>query len=82
MYLALSVGLKQQNFSVRSLEATDFHNIIKWNDFLRYWPFDSPYKGWWREALMFVFFDLRLNKRLNKQSPVIWDTIALIRTSM
>ena len=31
-----------------------------------------------------VFFDLHLNKRLSKQieTPVIWDAIALIMTSL
>ena len=48
--------------------------------FPRYWPFvrgihrwpvNSPYKGQWRGALTF-FFDLRLNKRLCKQSRRHW----------
>ena len=29
-----------------------------------------------------VFFDLRLNNRLSIVSPVIWDAIALIMTSV
>ena len=29
-----------------------------------------------------VFFDLRLNKRLTIETPVMWDTIALIMTSL
>ena len=30
-----------------------------------------------------VFFDLRLNKRLSKiETPVIWDAITLIKTSL
>ena len=33
---------------------------------------DSPHKGKWRKALMFSFFDLRLNKRLSKQSRRRW----------
>ena len=49
-------------------------DIIKWNHFLRHWPFvrgihptpvNSPHKGQWRRAL--VFFYLRLNKWLSKQ---------------
>ena len=51
-------------------------DVIKWKHFPRYWSFvrgihrstvNSPRKGQWRGALM-NFFDLRLNKRLSKQS--------------
>ena len=35
-------------------------------------PVNFPHKGQWRRALMGVFFDLRLNKRLSKQSWVWW----------
>ena len=54
--------------------------VIKWKHFSRYWPFvrgihrspvNSPHKGQWRGASMF-FFDLRLNKRLSKQSWGWW----------
>ena len=39
--------------------------------FPRYWsPVNSPHKGQWRGAL--VFFDLRLNKQLSKQSWSWW----------
>ena len=50
-------------------------DVIKWKHFPRYWPFvrgihrppvNSPHKGQWRGALM--FFYLRLNKQLSKQS--------------
>ena len=34
-------------------------------------PVDSPHKGQWGGALIF-FFDLHLNKRLNKQSGRLW----------
>ena len=47
-------------------------DIIKWKQFPRYWPFVRgihPHNGQWRGAFD-VFFDLRLNKRLSKQS---WD---------
>ena len=42
---------------------------------------DSPHKGPWRGALM---FDLRLNKRFGQtiETPVIWDAITLIMTSL
>ena len=52
-------------------------DVIKWQHFLRYWPFvwgirrapvNSPHKGQWRG----VFFYLRLNKRLSKQSWGWW----------
>ena len=51
-------------------------DVIKWKTFPRYWPFvwgihrspvNSLHKGQWRGGLG-VFFDLRLNKRLSKQS--------------
>ena len=57
-----------------------FHDdVIKWKHFLRNWPFvrgihrspmNSPHKGQWRGASM--FFNLRLNKRLSKQSWGWW----------
>ena len=57
-----------------------FHDdVMKWKHFPRYWPFvrrihrspvNSPHKGQWRGALM--FFYLRLNKRLSKQSWGWW----------
>ena len=49
-------------------------DVIKWKHFPRYWTFgrgihwsprDSPHKSQWRE--LYVFFDLRPNKRLSKQ---------------
>ena len=55
-------------------------DVIEWNQFPRYWPFvrgihrslvTSPHKGQWRGALM-SFFNLRLNKRLSKQSWGWW----------
>ena len=51
-----------------------------WKHIPPYWPFarglhwspvNSPHKGQWRGALI-VFFDLRLNKRLSKQSWSWW----------
>ena len=53
---------------------------IKWKHFPRHWPFvrgihrspvNSPHKGIWRGAF-YVFFDLRLNKWLSKQSRGWW----------
>ena len=52
-------------------------DVIQWKHFPRYWPFVrgihrspviSPHKGQWRGDL--IFFDMRLNKWLSKQS---WD---------
>ena len=54
-------------------------NVIKWNHFPHHWPFlrgihrstvNSPHKGQWRGALMFLWS--ALNKRLNKQSWGWW----------
>ena len=56
-------------------------DVIKWKHFPRYWPFvweihrplvNSLHKGQWRGAVD-VFFDLRLNKRLSKQSWSWWS---------
>ena len=55
-------------------------DVIKWKHFPRYWSFvrgihrspaNFPHKSQWRGALTF-FFDLRLNKRLSKQSWGWW----------
>ena len=55
-------------------------DVIKWKHLPRYWPIarrihrspvNFPQKGQWRGAWMF-FFDLRLNKRLRKQSWGWW----------
>ena len=55
-------------------------DVIKWKHFPRYWlfvrgihrsPLNSPHKSQWRGALMF-FFNLRPNKRFNKQSSGWW----------
>ena len=54
-------------------------DVIRWKHFPRYWPFvqgnhrspvNSPHKGQWRGA--FIFFDLRLNQPLSKQSWGWW----------
>ena len=51
-------------------------DVIKWKHFPRYWPFVRgihrwPHKGSVTRSFD-VFFDLRLNKRLNKQSWGWW----------
>ena len=75
---------KRNNHCTASRDAIDFcwihDDVIKWGHFPRYCPFvreihrspvKSPHKGQWRGALM-VFFVLRLNKRLSKQSWGWW----------
>ena len=55
-------------------------DIIKWKHFPRYWPFvrgilpvTGEFPSQWPVTRSFdVFFDLRLNKRLNKQSSGWW----------
>ena len=54
-------------------------DVIKWKHFPRYWPFAREFTGhWWiprtkaSDAELNVFFDLRLNKRLSKQSLGWW----------
>ena len=55
-------------------------DVIKWKHSPRYWPFvwgihrspmNYPHRGQWRGASM-IFFDLRLNKPLSKQSWGWW----------
>ena len=61
-------------------------DVVKWKHFLHYWsfvrgihwsPVNSPHKGQWRQPLMFSFICAWTIKML-----VIWDTIALIMTSL
>ena len=54
-------------------------DVIKWKHFPRYWPFvRGIHRSRWiprtkaRDAELDVLFDLRLNKRLNKQSFGWW----------
>ena len=56
-------------------------DVIKWKHFPHYWPFvlgihrsqmNIPHKGQWVTRSFDVFFDLRLNKRLSKQSRRWW----------
>ena len=65
------------------LPVRQYHNyddVIKWKHFPRYWPYvrgihrspvNSPHKRPVTRSLD-VFFDLRLNKRLRKQSRGCW----------
>ena len=69
----------RQLFAERGVNSTWWHQQME--HFPRYWhfvsgihrlPVDSVHKGQWRRALCFSKFDLRLNKRLNKQSRHCW----------
>ena len=60
-------------------EKVSHDDVIKWKYFPRYWPFvreihrspvNSPHKGQWRGAL--IFYLIRLNNRLSKQSRGWW----------
>ena len=56
--------------SVRGVGPRPFDDVIKWKHFPRYWPF---VRGIHRSPVRFdIFFDLRLNKRLRKQSWGWW----------
>ena len=73
-FIRISLG-PMNKMTSRSLRTCYLHrdhdDVIKWNDFPRFLsPVNSPHKGQWRRAL--VFFDLRLNERLNKQSWGWW----------
>ena len=65
-------------------------DVIKWKHFPHYWPFIRGIHRWRGfpsqrtvTRSFNVFFDLRLNKHLSIiQTPVIWDAIALIMTSL
>ena len=58
--------------------ARSHYDVIKWKHFPRYWPFvkgihrspvDSPHKGQWRGALMFLWCapEQRLSKQLRRR---------------
>ena len=70
-----------------------FHDddVTKWQHFPRYWsfvrrnhrsPVDSPHKGQWRGALMFFLFASDQTVKQKIETPVIWNDIALIMTSL
>ena len=65
-------------------------DVIKWKHFPRYWafvrgihrsPVDSPHKDHWRGALIFLSARDSTVKQ-TVETPVIWDAIALIMTSL
>ena len=47
-------------------------DVIKWEHFPRYWPFVRGIHRFPVTRSFDIFFDLRLNKRLSKQSWVWW----------
>ena len=63
-------------------------DVIKWKHFPRYWSFERgiyrspPHKGQWRGGLMFTSICAWTNGWQTNEAPVIWDTIALIMTSL
>ena len=65
--------------------------MIKWKHFPRNWPFvrriyrspvNSQHKGQWRGALMFSLIGAWTSSKQTMETPVIWDAIALIMTSL
>ena len=75
-----SVAFQFRIFLSREAEM-NHDDVIKWKHFPRYWPFvrrirrssvnPPPLKVQWRGTLTLIF-DLRLNKRLSKQSRRRW----------
>ena len=61
------------NIGLAFADMTDHDEVIKWKHFPRYWPFLRGIPPQRPVARSFdVFFDLRLNKRLSKQSWGWW----------
>ena len=69
-WLASSPNLFFQRRKKLPASRPNFHEVIKWKHFPRYWPFvrgihrspvDSPDKGQWRGALMFSFICAWIN---------------------
>ena len=74
-----STGTKDSE-TRKIINCVQHDDVIQWKNFPRYWPFvrgmqwlpmDSRHKAQWRGALI-SSFDLRLNKRLSKQSRRRW----------
>ena len=71
-----------------SLSLPIHDDVIKWKHFPRCWPFvsgihrspvNSPHKGQWRGALIFLWSEQTAEQTI--ETLVIWDAIALIMTS-
>ena len=68
-----------------------YNGVIKWRHFPRYWPFargilwstvDSPNKGRRRGALIFSWSAPEQTFKQTTETPMIWDDIAPIMTSL
>ena len=66
-------------------------DVIKWKHFPCYWPFAQgihrslviyPHKGQWRAALIISLICNWTNGWVTIETPVIWDVIAHIMTSL
>ena len=66
-------------------------DVIKWKNFPRYWPFvkgihraavDSPHKGSDAELWCFLWSAPEQTVAQAIETPVIWDAIAFIMTSL
>ena len=81
-YLIIYIFIWNNSANKCSSKALTSHDdVIKWTHFPRYWPFVTGEFPLQRPVTMIfdVFFDLRLNKRLSKQSRGLWfDAIAFI----
>ena len=73
--LGLEISWRCSTFVCRrDSEVFNHDDVIKWKHFPRYWPFvrGIPRSGLGLTQSFDVFFDLRLNKRLSKQSWCCW----------
>ena len=68
-----------------------YNGVIKWKQIPRYWPcvreihrlpVNSPHRGQWRGALMVFFYLPEQTVEQILETPVIWDAIPLIMTSL
>ena len=66
-------------------------NVIKWKNCPRYWPYvrgihrspvNSPHKGQWHGALMILWSALEQIVERIIETPVIWDAIKPIMSSL
>ena len=66
-------------------------DVITWKHIPHYWPFvrgihrppmDSPHKGWWLGVWCFLWSAPEQTVEQKIETPVIWDTIAVIMTSL
>ena len=77
LFRIASLALEQSYHRSSANEVILKHDdVIKWNSFLRYWPFvrgihrspvNSPHKGQWRGALMFSLICAWINAWVNNR---------------